>query len=125
MDYYELEFAQTVRSHEKASKALSQAPRHKRLGILEMLQERFPGYHPLASLAQLVHAPGVSVEQAIGIHTTLAKYIAPQLKQIDIHAHIENEVIYKPVIHRFNGSMDSDDIEEGEVIEEDKSEVFL
>jgi hypothetical protein len=124
MEYYELDYAERVRAHTSASKLISLESPTQRKGILEMLQEHFPGYHPLVSLAQLAQDSAVSIDQVIQIHTTLAKYVAPQLKQVDIHAHIESEIVYKPVIHRFDGSLDSDDIEDAELVE-DEGAVFL
>ena len=92
-------------------------PRYDRMSALELIQEQFPEYHPLKALAQLVHLPNLPIGDQIAIHTTLSKYVAPQLKQVDIHAHIDTDIVYKPVIHRFDGSLE-EDIAEAEIVEE-------
>jgi len=124
MQYYQEDFKHRLKMHTKASASLAKSPRYNQQSALERLQRQFPDYHPLTALAQLVHFPNLPIGDQIAIHTTLAKYVAPQLKQLDIHAQIDSEVLYRPRIMRFDGSVDADDAEDAEIID-DPAELFV
>ena len=131
-DFYQQNFNDRLRNHSRASALLlgRKSASATLQGSLELIQEQFPDYHPLTALAQLVNLPETNLEQRIAIHTTLAKYVAPQLKQVDINAHIDSETVYRPRIMRFDGSVDEDDAEDAiyeEVTEglQDPEELFI
>lgn len=55
--------------------------------ILSMLQEEFPGYHPLKSLARIANrAEGEDDRLAADCNKALAKYIEPELKSIEVRS---------------------------------------
>ena len=54
--------------------------------ILEMIQSKYPGYHPLMSIVEIAHAidPNVSPELRFQCHKTIAKFVAPEMKSIQV-----------------------------------------
>lgn len=54
--------------------------------ILEMIQSKYPGYHPLMSIAEIAHAidPNVTPELRFQCHKTIAKFIEPEMKSIQV-----------------------------------------
>ena len=51
--------------------------------ILDMLQEEFPGYHPVMALAVLGNDETLEKASRITCHKEIAKYVAPQLKAVE------------------------------------------
>jgi len=54
-------------------------------GILSVIQERHPGYHPLIAIADMAHDDSIEDNLKFQCHKELAKYIAPSLKATEIH----------------------------------------
>lgn len=53
--------------------------------ILKMLRESGgdPSYHPLCALLSLTNDQMASVQDKINIHKTIAKYVEPELRQVE------------------------------------------
>lgn len=56
----------------------------KKQNVLAMIQQKYPGYHPLMSIAEIAHStdPLVDWELRFQCHKTIAKYVEPELKSI-------------------------------------------
>lgn len=81
--------------------------------VLEMIQTRFPGYHPLMSLAEMAHRQNISPEIEFQCHKTIAEFITPKLKSVEIKA---NDDRRRVTISMFGDDPD-DLIEDVETVE--------
>ena len=63
-----------------------------KLELIEMIQEKFPNYHPLKALAEIANGNGKD-DLKLQAHKEICKYIAPQLKSIDISGTLKQDVI--------------------------------
>lgn len=52
--------------------------------ILAAIQEKFPNYHPLIAIAEIAHNTDANLELQFNCHKTIAKYIEPELKAVEI-----------------------------------------
>ena len=59
--------------------------------ILSIIREHYPGYHPLVSIAHIAHAQGIEARLAFDCHKTIAQYVAPALKSVEVKGHLTNE----------------------------------
>ena len=52
--------------------------------VLEMIQSKYPGYHPLMAIADIAHAedPRVDFELRFNCHKVIAKYVETELKSV-------------------------------------------
>lgn len=52
--------------------------------VLAMIQAKYPGYHPLMSIAEIAHNPDPNIdwELRFNCHKAIAKYIEPELKSV-------------------------------------------
>ena len=86
-------------------------------GILEMLQERYPGYHPLLAIAEIAHEKvGDDVQLEFNCHKTIAEYILPKLRAVEHSGAVETQ--RRVIVQLFQN-----DIEDGQLV--DKEEVGL
>ena len=51
--------------------------------ILALLQEKYPGYHPLLGVAEIAHTTD-DERLEFDCHKTLSKYIEPELKSVEV-----------------------------------------
>ena len=74
--------------------------------VLKMLQSKYPGYHPLMSIAEIAHSPDPKIDWELryNCHKTIAKYIEPELKSVQ---HIDGDKRPTITISMF-GEDDSD-----------------
>jgi hypothetical protein len=61
--------------------------------ILTMIQQEYPGYHPLMAIAKMAHESNDDKVQ-LRCHETLAKYVAPELKSIEIRPPRDNRTVF-------------------------------
>lgn len=56
----------------------------KKQNVLAMIQQKYPGYHPLMSIAEIAHStdPQIDWELRFQCHKTIAKYVEPELKSV-------------------------------------------
>lgn len=87
--------------------------------VLEMLQTRFPGYHPLLSIAEIAHTDAArdDLQLQFSCHKTIAEYILPKLRAVEHSGAVENQ--RRVIVQLFR-----DDIEDGQLVE-DKQETGL
>lgn len=59
--------------------------------VLSVIQEIYPGYHPLVAIAQIAHSMDRDVDARLRFdcHKTIAKYVEPELKSLEIKGQIE------------------------------------
>lgn len=57
--------------------------------LLDMIQARYPTYHPLMALADIAHSEEADINQRIACNKTIAEYVEPKLKQVDVRGVIE------------------------------------
>ena len=56
--------------------------------MLAMIRARYPAYHPVMAVADLAHSSEDEKIQ-LACHQTIAKYVVPELKSIQIEAKME------------------------------------
>lgn len=80
----------------------------KENAVLDMIQSKYPAYHPLMAIADIAHSmdPKIDWELRFNCHKTIAKYIEPELKSIQ---HVDSNNRPTITISMF-GESDEDDI---------------
>lgn len=56
--------------------------------LLGMIQKEFPNYHPLISIARIAHHGEADLKTQLECHKTIAKYVEPELKSIEVKGEI-------------------------------------
>lgn len=56
--------------------------------LLGMLQKEYPNYHPLVSIARIAHDQAADLKLQFECHKTIAKYVEPELKSIEVKGEI-------------------------------------
>lgn len=56
--------------------------------LLGMLQKEYPSYHPLVSIARIAHDDSADLKLQFECHKTIAKYVEPELKSIEVKGEI-------------------------------------
>ena len=56
--------------------------------LLGMVQKEFPAYHPLISIARIAHHGEADLKLQFECHKTIAKYVEPELKSIEVKGEI-------------------------------------
>lgn len=58
--------------------------------LLNMLQERYPTYHPLMAIADLANSEQVKIDPRLALecHKTILQYVEPKLQSIEVKADI-------------------------------------
>jgi hypothetical protein len=62
-------------------------PRHNGERLLRILQQHFPEYHPIISVARIAHeteGDPQTKDIALRAHATVLKYVEPELKSIEV-----------------------------------------
>lgn len=54
--------------------------------VLAMIRTKYPGYHPIMAIAELAHGPEVDDRLALDCHKTIARYVQPELKSVEVKA---------------------------------------
>ena len=78
--------------------------------IMQMIQKEYPQYHPVMSMVRLAHSD-VSPELQFQCHKTVASYILPTLKSVEVR--VDQKKQRKVTVSLFD-----DQIQEGELIEQ-------
>jgi hypothetical protein len=60
-----------------------------------MIQAEFPNYHPLLSIARLAHHPDADLRLQYECHKTIAKYVEPELKSIEVKGEVKTEKLVR------------------------------
>ena len=77
--------------------------------ILNMLQEKHPGYHPLISLAEIALNDDTPIKTQVDCHKTIVKYVESELKSVEVKADVNTDFGTLRVI------IDSDDEDDLEI----------
>ena len=84
--------------------------------VLAEIRRFYPEYHPLVSIARLAHKEGVDVRLLYDCHKTIAKYVEPELKSLEVRGVFED-------VRRVSVSLFQDDISDAVLV--DKQPVLL
>lgn len=72
--------------------------------LIELLEEHFPGYHPLKAMAEIAMSSHASPEIQAQMHKEICSYLYPKRKAMDIaietKADIEFHMIVTPVVSK-------------------------
>jgi len=52
--------------------------------VLSLIHTKFPNYHPLLAMAEMAHDTNVEDSVKFNCHKELARYVAPQLKAVEV-----------------------------------------
>lgn len=57
--------------------------------LLGMIHREFPQYHPLLAIARIAHAEDADLKLQFECHKTIAKYVEPELKSIEVKSEVQ------------------------------------
>lgn len=58
--------------------------------LLAEIRRKYPNYHPIMAMVDIAHDKDASLELQFNCHKTVAKYIEPELKSIEVKGEIRN-----------------------------------
>ena len=58
--------------------------------VLKAIQAFYPDYHPLISIAHIAHDTSSDPRLKYDCHKTIAKYVEPELKSLEVRGTIED-----------------------------------
>lgn len=77
--------------------------------LLTAIQARFPNYHPLIAIAEIAHHEGADLELKFQCHKTIAKYIEPELKAVEVRTDNNDRSLVKVSLF--------EDVEDAEIVQ--------
>lgn len=86
--------------------------------LLAMIQDKYPGYHPIVHAADIAHDNEASLSIHMDAIKTMLKYTVPDVKSIDISARLSGG-LDKLELMAFGLDDLEDSIIDGEIIEAD------
>ena len=84
-------------------------PNKPKRALLKLLQEQFPDYHPVVEMAKIAHDLDNDISLRSSMHKEVAQYVTPKLKAVEVSGNLDANIIYRPIIKRFDGSVDTED----------------
>jgi hypothetical protein len=78
--------------------------------LLAAIQEQFPNYHPLIAIAQIAHSDMADLELQFQCHKTIAKYIEPELKAVEVKSDANDHSVIRVSLF--------EDVSDAEIISE-------
>ena len=63
--------------------------------LVSMLHAEFPNYHPLLSIARIAHHQDADLKLQFECHKTIAKYLEPELKSVEVKGDIREEKVVR------------------------------
>jgi len=60
--------------------------------LLRLIQDRYPGYHPIVHAADIAHDQDAPINVQLDAVKTMLKYTTPEVKSIDISARIGGDM---------------------------------
>jgi hypothetical protein len=75
------------------AKAKGRGENKEKKELKEMMAERFPDYHPVIAMAEIANDELNDVDIRLTAHKEVSKYVAPQLKAIEISGSLATQVI--------------------------------
>lgn len=85
-------------------------PNKKSQALIELIGSRFPSYHPVVALAEIANDPTNDISIRLQANKEVAKYVAPQLKAIEVRDSREEElrvVVVRTSDQQVRGAIDS------------------
>lgn len=60
--------------------------------LLKLLNQRYPGYHPILSIADIAHDPSIADDFKLQFdcHRAILRYVAPELKAVEVTGEIDH-----------------------------------
>lgn len=52
--------------------------------LLAEIRKRYPNYHPILAIVDIAHDENASLDLQFNCHKTVAKYVEPELKSIEV-----------------------------------------
>ncbi len=121
-----------------AGKGRAGSPNKNKQALILLLQAKYPNYHPVMDMAAIANddvectvcdgngvvtikendepcencvngMTVISMDMKFNANKEVAQYIVPKLKAIEVSGNISAEVMYIPVVKRFDGTVDTDD----------------
>jgi hypothetical protein len=86
--------------------------------VLNLLQEKYPNYHPLIGVAKIAHSTN-DARLEFDCHKTLAEFVEPKLKSIETHQNFSEDSELKVI---FEGEFTEVSSNDGAPALEDQSE---
>ena len=68
------------------AKAKGRGDNKEKKELQQLMAEKFPNYHPVIAMSEIANDGGNTVEIRLTAHKEVAKYVAPQLKAIELSA---------------------------------------
>lgn len=59
--------------------------------LLAEIRRRYPNYHPILAIVDIAHQEEASLELQYNCHKTVAKYIEPELKSIEVKGEFKQQ----------------------------------
>lgn len=79
--------------------------------ILDMINERYPTYHPLVAIADMAHRGNLPPALELDCHKTIAEYTEPKLRALDVRGQIDTP---KVVVTLFDDEYST--VEDGNIL---------
>lgn len=82
---------------------------HEKQALILLIQAKYPEYNPILSMVDIANDESNDINLRASMHKEVSPYIMPKLKAMEITGQIDANIVYKPMVKRLDGSMDSDD----------------
>ncbi len=79
-------------------------PNKNKQALIVLLEAKYPGYQPVLSMAEIANDDENDLVMRFNAHKEIAQYIVPKLKAVEISGNLSAEILYVPIIKRFDGS---------------------
>ena len=76
--------------------------------LIALLEAKYPGYHPVIEMAGIANNEENDLQTRFNAHKEVAQYVTPKLKALEVTGDM-NVNLYKPIIKRFDGSVDTEE----------------
>lgn len=72
-------------------------PNRSKRALIALLQETYPGYHPVLEMAKIAHDLNNDVTLRSQMHKEVAQYVTPKLKAVEIdltnHSPVQVQIV--------------------------------
>lgn len=59
-------------------------PNRPKRALLRLLQEKYPGYHPVLRMCEIAHSPEADISLKAQMHKEIARYVEPVLQAVAV-----------------------------------------
>jgi hypothetical protein len=85
-------------------------PNKNKQALIALLEARYPGYNPVCEMVEIAKNPENDISLRANMHKEVAKYVAPQLKAVEIET-----INHQPVQVQIVRYSDTNPIEPGSI----------